>query len=62
MIGLQYIADTFHMEYKTIAEKIGVSKQTFQDWIKDKRKIPQQRLEQLSNLFGIKETELFQRD
>lgn len=62
MIGLQYIADTFQMEYKTVAEKIGVSKQTFQDWIKGRRKIPQQRLEQLSNLFGIKETELFQKE
>lgn len=62
MIGLQFIADTFHMEYKTVAEKIGVSKQTFQDWIKGRRKIPQQRLEQLAELFAIKETELFQRE
>lgn len=62
MIGLQYIADTFHMEYKAVAEKIGVSKQTFQDWIKERRKIPQQRLEQLSDLFGIKDVELFQRE
>lgn len=60
MIGLQYIADTFHMEYKTVAENIGVSKQTFQDWIKERRKIPQKRLEQLSELFGIKEIEKFQ--
>ncbi|MBE1446165.1 helix-turn-helix domain-containing protein [Paenibacillus sp. OAS669] len=62
MIGLQYIADTFHMEYKTVAEKIGVSKQTFQDWIKERRKIPQQRLEQLSELFGVKELGLFQKE
>ncbi|MNW02707.1 hypothetical protein D3C71_1985340 [compost metagenome] len=48
MIGLQFIADTFHMEYKTVAEAIGVSKQTLQDWIKERRKIPEPRLEQLS--------------
>lgn len=62
MIGLQYIADTFHMEYKTVAEKVGVSKQTFQDWIKGRRKIPQQRLEALSSLFGIAEVEWFQKE
>lgn len=62
MIGLQYIADTFHMEYKTVAEKVGVSKQTFQDWIKGRRKIPQQRLEALSRLFGINEVEWFQKE
>lgn len=55
MIGLQFIADTFHMEYKSVAEAIGVSKQTFQDWIKERRKIPEPRLEQLSELFGIEE-------
>ncbi|WP_155288102.1 helix-turn-helix domain-containing protein [Paenibacillus odorifer] len=62
MIGLQFIADTFHMEYKTVAGAIGVSKQTFQDWIKERRKIPQPRLEQLSQLFGIEDQTLFQKE
>lgn len=62
MIGLQFIADTFQMEYKSVAEKIGVSKQTFQDWIKGRRKIPLQRLQQLSDLFGVNEVELFQKE
>lgn len=62
MIGLQFIADTFHMEYKSVAEAIGVSKQTFQDWIKERRKIPEPRLEQLSELFGIEEKTLFQKE
>jgi transcriptional regulator with XRE-family HTH domain len=62
MIGLQFVADTFHMEYKTVAEAIGVSKQTFQDWIKERRKIPQPRLEQLSKLFGIEDQTLFQKE
>jgi transcriptional regulator with XRE-family HTH domain len=62
MIGLQFIADTFHMEYKSVAEAIGVSKQTFQDWIKERRKIPEPRLEQLSELFGIEDKSLFQKE
>lgn len=62
MIGLQFIADTFQMEYKSVAEKIGVSKQTFQDWIKGRRKIPSQRLQQLSELFGVNDVELFQKE
>ncbi|MDF9852127.1 transcriptional regulator with XRE-family HTH domain [Paenibacillus sp. PastM-3] len=62
MIGLQFIADTFHMEYKSVAEAIGVSKQTFQDWIKERRKIPEPRLEQLSELFGIEDQTLFQKE
>ncbi|WP_025694736.1 helix-turn-helix domain-containing protein [Paenibacillus durus] len=62
MIGLQFIADTFHMEYKSVAEAIGVSKQTFQDWIKERRKIPEPRLEQLSELFGIEDKTLFQKE
>lgn len=62
MIGLQFIADTFHMEYKSVAEAIGVSKQTFQDWIKERRKIPEPRLEQLSELFGIEDPTLFQKE
>ncbi|WP_156130849.1 helix-turn-helix transcriptional regulator [Paenibacillus sp. FSL H7-0357] len=50
------------MEYKSVAEAIGVSKQTFQDWIKERRKIPEPRLEQLSELFGIDDKTLFQKE
>ncbi|WP_147614415.1 helix-turn-helix domain-containing protein [Paenibacillus odorifer] len=50
------------MEYKTVAEAIGVSKQTFQDWIKERRKIPKPRLKQLSELFGIEDQVLFQKE
>lgn len=55
MIGLEYIAKEFHLEYKEIAGEIGVSKQTIQDWLKGRRKIPKQRLEQLSNIFNLPE-------
>lgn len=53
MIGLEFIAKTFQVEYKSIAEKIGVSPATIQDWLKERRKIPPKRVEQLSELFGV---------
>lgn len=56
MIGLGYIAKEFHIEYKEIAERIGISPQTLQDWLKLRRKIPQKRLEQLSSMFGLPES------
>lgn len=56
MIGLEYIAKEFHLEYKEIAERLGISPQTLQDWLKQRRKIPKQRLEQLSNMFKLPES------
>ncbi|WP_020062089.1 helix-turn-helix domain-containing protein [Bacillus sp. 123MFChir2] len=56
MIGLEYIAKEFHLEYKEIAESIGISKQTIQDWLKQRRKIPKKRLEQLSSIFNLPES------
>lgn len=53
MIGLEFIAKTFKMEYKQIAEEIGVSPATIQDWLKGRRKVPQKRSEQLSKMFNL---------
>ncbi|WP_180236378.1 helix-turn-helix domain-containing protein [Bacillus wiedmannii] len=55
MIGLEHIVKEFHLEYKAVAESIGISSQTIQDWLKGRRKIPKKRLEQLSNYFGLPE-------
>ncbi|QWI10070.1 helix-turn-helix domain-containing protein [Bacillus mycoides] len=55
MIGLEYIAKEFRMEYKEIGERMGVSKQTIYDWLKTRKKIPEKRLEQLSNIFSLPE-------
>ncbi|WP_186807071.1 helix-turn-helix domain-containing protein [Priestia megaterium] len=55
MIGLEHIVKEFRQEYKEVAESIGVSSQTIQDWLKQRRKIPKKRLEQLSNLFNLPE-------
>lgn len=53
MIGLEYIVKEFQIEYKEVAESLGISPQTLQDWLKQRRKIPAKRLEQLSNMFGL---------
>lgn len=55
MIGLEHIVKEFQLEYKEVAKTIGVSSQTVQDWLKGRRKIPKQRLEQLSKYFGLPE-------
>lgn len=55
MIGLVEIAKVFNMQYKEIGERIGVSAQTIQDWVKERRKIPSKRLQQLSDLFNLRE-------
>lgn len=48
MIGLEFICKVFDIQYKEIAEKIGVSNQTITDWIKGKTaKIPEKRLNDL---------------
>ncbi|WP_440971066.1 helix-turn-helix domain-containing protein [Peribacillus frigoritolerans] len=56
MIGLEYIVKEFQMEYKEVANSLGISPQTIQDWIKKRRKIPAKRIEQLSNLFNLPAT------
>lgn len=53
MIGLEYIVKEFHLEYKALAENLGVSPQTIQDWLKGRRNIPEKRLKQLSQFFNL---------
>ncbi|KEH91616.1 helix-turn-helix domain-containing protein [Clostridium novyi] len=55
MIGLELIAKLRFMEYKDIAERIGVTPQTINAWIKGRRKIPLRRKEQLSVLLNVNE-------
>ncbi|QMT16246.1 helix-turn-helix transcriptional regulator [Planococcus maritimus] len=61
MIGLEYIVKEFHMGYREVAKQLGVSPQTIQDWLKERRKIPEKRLEQLSFIFKLP-TEYFHKE
>lgn len=48
MIGLEFICKVFDIQYKEVAEKLGVSNQTITDWTKGKTtKIPEKRLYEL---------------
>lgn len=53
MIGLEHIVKEFQVGYQELAKEIGVSPQTIQDWLKQRRKIPKKRLEQLSKYFRV---------
>jgi transcriptional regulator with XRE-family HTH domain len=55
MIGLEYICRVFEMDYKTLASRLGITPQTINSWLRRKRRIPQERLKQLSEFFSITE-------
>lgn len=50
IIGLEKVINVFNFNANQIAKEIGVSRQTVYEWIKGKRKIPKDRLEQLSKI------------
>lgn len=54
MIGLELIVKLKKMEFKEVANYLDVSPQSVSDWIKEKRKVPERRAEQLSELFNVK--------
>lgn len=43
------------MNYSELANKMGISRKTVNDWIKERSKIPKKRLPQLSEIFDIPE-------
>jgi len=53
LIGLELIVRLKKMEYKDIANHLGISPQTVSDWINGKRKVPPKRRFQLSEYLGI---------
>jgi transcriptional regulator with XRE-family HTH domain len=55
MIGLEFIAKTFNLKYTEIADILGISKKTVNDWVKGRSKIPAKRLKQLSEYFQLPE-------
>lgn len=55
MIGLEFIAKTFDEQFKTIAESLGISPKTVNDWVKERKDIPIPRRKQLAEHFRLKE-------
>lgn len=61
MTGLKFIIDTFKISSVELGEILGVSKQTINDWVKKRKTIPEARLNQLVEHFGL-ERSLFKQD
>ncbi len=55
MIGFEYICKLFNVQYKHVAEELGITKQTVNSWTSGRRKIPKKYLPILSKKFNISE-------
>ncbi|WP_280149094.1 GmrSD restriction endonuclease domain-containing protein [Bacillus safensis] len=53
MIGLEYVVKLKNMEFKDVANYLGISPQTVSDWINGRRRVPPRRAEQLSVFLGV---------
>ncbi|WP_197246392.1 helix-turn-helix domain-containing protein [Cytobacillus firmus] len=64
IIGLEKLAKTFGLSVNQIAQDLGIGRQTVYDWLKGKRKIPKERIEQLSKIpeFSNVNKDLFQKE
>ncbi|MBE7896223.1 helix-turn-helix domain-containing protein [Paenibacillus polymyxa] len=51
-IGLELICKYRDVEYKKLAEQLGISSPTIMGWLSKKRPIPKSRLEQLSEILN----------
>ena len=61
MIGLEYISNLYNVKYVDISKILGLSRQTFNSWIKKRRYISEKHLPELSKIFNIPE-EFFQKE
>ena len=61
LIGLEFIIRNSNLNFRKVAEKLGISPTTLADWVKGRRKIPIARLKQLAQLFEVNE-DYFQKE
>lgn len=61
IIGLEYICQLYNVQYKQVAESLGISKQSINSWISGARKIPEKHLVKLSEMFDVSQ-EYFQKE
>ncbi|WP_061312565.1 transcriptional regulator [Clostridium botulinum] len=55
MIGLEYICELYSKSYNSVAEELGISRQSVNGWLKRTRPIPKKYLPKLSNMFELPE-------
>ena len=53
MIGLEYILKEFKTNANQLSKDLEISRYTVYDWLKERRNIPEKRLEQLSKHFNL---------
>lgn len=53
MIGLEYIIQEFKTNANQLSKNLEISRYTVYDWLKERRNIPEKRLEQLSKMFNL---------
>ncbi|MBX0354998.1 helix-turn-helix domain-containing protein [Bacillus toyonensis] len=63
IIGLERIIKVFNFNANQIAKELSISRYTVYDWLKGRRKIPQERIDQLAEIpeFRYVNKELFQK-
>jgi len=63
IIGLERVIKVFNFNANQIAKELGISRYTVYDWLKGRRKIPQERIDQLAEIpeFRYLNKELFQK-
>ncbi|MBY6838736.1 helix-turn-helix domain-containing protein [Clostridium botulinum] len=62
MIGLEYICNLYNKSYNSVAEELGISRQSINGWVKGLRPIPKKHLPKLSNIFDGVYKEYFQKE
>lgn len=62
MFGLEYLCDLYDMQQTELAEKVGVSKQIINIWMKKTRPIPKKYYDKLSELFGGLDSKYFSKE
>ncbi|MGN2271662.1 hypothetical protein [Priestia megaterium] len=63
IIGLQQVLNVFNLNAIKLGKEIGVNSRTVYDWLQEKRKIPKERVDQLSQMpqFKYVDKEIFQK-
>ncbi|NFO65459.1 helix-turn-helix domain-containing protein [Clostridium botulinum] len=62
MFGLDYLCSIYNMQQTELAEKLGVSKQIINIWMKKTRPIPKKYYDKLSEIFGGLDSKYFSKE